>query len=274
MEGAGGVQSHPSHDRRLAGPVQVGLRFDAAEPGEAAVHRHQEEDGAAGEMGRPDSDSERRVSVFRLRRDAAPLVRDREAVDHPAGELFPWRQQARIHPPDCDRTTLAVKSVRVEIGQSLGRAMEARHLTTLKSCHVDIIRDRAALVTDDAKALCERLPRVTGKRITAPEPIGEMTREEPGNAAKAPRADGAQRARQRERTAGREEYRSEVASKNLEKAAPGEPSRPECAAGDGTVKARQAEPREVATTPSRGRDRDDTDFDKWHPRAEPTWLSP
>ena len=40
-------------------------------------------------------------------------------------------------------------------------------------------RDRAELVTDDAKALREQLEAVTGERIAALEAIGEMKREAP-----------------------------------------------------------------------------------------------
>ena len=56
-------------------------------------------------------------------------------------------------------------------------AMEATHphLTTQKSFYVEIsrARDRAELVTDDAKALKEQLEAVTGERISALEGIGE-----------------------------------------------------------------------------------------------------
>ena len=47
-------------------------------------------------------------------------------------------------------------------------------------------RDRAELVTDDARALKERLETVTGERISALEGIGESVRPEPGLDAKAP----------------------------------------------------------------------------------------
>ena len=57
-------------------------------------------------------------------------------------------------------------------------AMEARHrhLTTQKSFYVEIsrARDRAELVTDDAKELCAQLQAVTGERIAALEGVGEM----------------------------------------------------------------------------------------------------
>ena len=56
-------------------------------------------------------------------------------------------------------------------------AMEANHpqLTTAKAFYVEIsrARDRGELVTDDAKALRERLETVTGERISALEGIGE-----------------------------------------------------------------------------------------------------
>ena len=69
-------------------------------------------------------------------------------------------------------------------------AMEANHphLTTAKAFYVEIsrARDRAELVTDDAKALRERLETVTGERISALEGIGESVRPEPGLDAKAP----------------------------------------------------------------------------------------
>ena len=59
-------------------------------------------------------------------------------------------------------------------------AMEANHprLTTAKSFYVEIsrARDRAELVTDDARALRERLEAVTGERISALEGIGEVVR--------------------------------------------------------------------------------------------------
>ncbi|MDE0031930.1 MAG: relaxase domain-containing protein [Deltaproteobacteria bacterium] len=62
-------------------------------------------------------------------------------------------------------------------------AMEANHprLTTAKSFYVEIsrARDRAELVTDDAKALKDRLESVTGERISALEGIGEAV--QPGH---------------------------------------------------------------------------------------------
>lgn len=52
------------------------------------------------------------------------------------------------------------------------------HLTTAKSFYVEIsrARDRAELVTDDAKALRERLEATTGERISALEGIGKSQR--------------------------------------------------------------------------------------------------
>ena len=61
-------------------------------------------------------------------------------------------------------------------------AMEANHphLTTQKSFYVEIsrARDRAELVTDDARALREQLETATGERISALEGIGEVARNE------------------------------------------------------------------------------------------------
>ena len=60
-------------------------------------------------------------------------------------------------------------------------AMESTHkkLTTQKSFYVEIsrARDRAELVTDDAKALKAQLEAVTGERMAALEGIGESDRE-------------------------------------------------------------------------------------------------
>ena len=55
------------------------------------------------------------------------------------------------------------------------------HLTTQKSFYVEISRARyrAELVTDDAKALRERLETATGERVSALEGIGEAAREAP-----------------------------------------------------------------------------------------------
>ena len=145
-------------------------------------------------------------------------------------------------------------------------AMEARHkhLTTQKSFYVEIsrARDRAELVTDDAKALREQLEAVTGERIAALEAIGETARGEPAKAADAAPTDGPQREREPERAAGKERDRSENAAKDREKAAPGSSTRPERGAGDGIDKARQSEksPAKTPEPPSRGRDRGDMDL--------------
>ena len=60
-------------------------------------------------------------------------------------------------------------------------AMEAGHpnLTNQKTLYVEIsrARDRAELVTDDAKILCERLEAATGERIAALEAFGDRTRD-------------------------------------------------------------------------------------------------
>ena len=50
-------------------------------------------------------------------------------------------------------------------------AMEANHLhlTTQKSIHVEISRDRAELVTDDRAALRERLEAEDPERVKGPE---------------------------------------------------------------------------------------------------------
>ena len=60
-------------------------------------------------------------------------------------------------------------------------AMEANHpeLTNQKTLYVEIsrARDRAELVTDDARALRERLEVATGERVAALEAIGDRTRD-------------------------------------------------------------------------------------------------
>ncbi len=79
-------------------------------------------------------------------------------------------------------------------------AMEANHptLTTQKSPYVEIsrARDRAEPVTDDARALRERLEAVTGERISAFEGIGEDVRPEREAGREAPPA-GKERERDR-----------------------------------------------------------------------------
>ena len=143
-------------------------------------------------------------------------------------------------------------------------AMEARHkhLTTQKSFYVEIsrARDRAELVTDDAKALREQLEAVTGERIAALEAIGETARGEPGKAAGTDRAEGPQREREPERAAGKARDSSATAAKERAKATPDGLPRPE--RGDGIDKARQPEksPAKTPEPPSRGRDRGDLDL--------------
>ncbi len=138
-------------------------------------------------------------------------------------------------------------------------AMEARHkhLTTQKSFYVEIsrARDRAELVTDDAKDLRAQLESVTGERIAALEAIGETAREEPARAPGTAPADGPRRERQPESSAGREKDRSATAAKDRERAAPDVLSRPQRGAGDGIGKSRQAEksPAKTPEPPSRGR---------------------
>ncbi len=145
-------------------------------------------------------------------------------------------------------------------------AMEARHkhLTTQKSFYVEIsrARDRAELVTDDAKALREQLEAVTGERIAALEAVGEMTREEPARAAGAAAAEGPQRERQPETGAGREKDRSAKAAKDREGAVPESRSGPERGAGAGLGKAQSTtkSPAKQPEPPSRGRGKGEIDL--------------
>ena len=145
-------------------------------------------------------------------------------------------------------------------------AMEARHphLTTQKSFYVEIsrARDRAELVTDDAKDLRAQLEAVTGERIAALEAVGEMAREEPARAPGTAPADGPQRERQPEKSGDKAKDRSAKAAKDRERAAPESLSRPERGAGDGIGKARQAEksPDKVPEPPSRGRGKGEMDL--------------
>ena len=73
-------------------------------------------------------------------------------------------------------------------------AMEARHphLTTQKSFYVEIsrARDRAELVTDDARELRAQLQAVTGERIAALEGIGETVETARDRAVDAARPEG------------------------------------------------------------------------------------
>ena len=154
-------------------------------------------------------------------------------------------------------------------GRTLDRviaAMEARHkhLTTQKSFYVEIsrARDRAELVTDDAKALREQLEAVTGERIAALEAVGGTAREEPGRAAGTARAEGPQRERQPERAASKAQDRPAKAATEREQAAPDGRARPERGASDGIGKARQPakSPAKTPEPPSRGRGKGDMDL--------------
>ena len=147
-------------------------------------------------------------------------------------------------------------------------AMEARHkhLTTQKSFYVEIsrARDRAELVTDDAKALREQLEAVTGERIAALEAIGETARpdieREPAKVADGAQAEGPQREREPERAANKARDSSATAAKERAKATPDGLPRPE--RGDGIDKARQPEksPAKTPEPPSRGRGKGDLDL--------------
>ena len=145
-------------------------------------------------------------------------------------------------------------------------AMEARHkhLTTQKSFYVEIsrARDRAELVTDDAKDLRAQLEAVTGERIAALEAIGGMAREEPGRAAGTARAEGPQRERQSTMSGGKAQDRAAEAAKDRQKPSPEGPSRPQRGAGDGIGKGRQAEksPAKTPEPPSRGRGKGEVDL--------------
>ncbi len=145
-------------------------------------------------------------------------------------------------------------------------AMEARHphLTTQKSFYVEIsrARDRAELVTDDAKDLRAQLETVTGERIAALEAIGEMPREEPAKAPGTAPADGPQHQRQPEKSGGKAQDRAATAAKDRELPALEGLSRPQLGAGDGLGKARQAEksPAKAPEPPSRGQGKGDMDL--------------
>ncbi len=145
-------------------------------------------------------------------------------------------------------------------------AMEAwhKHLTTQKSFYVEIsrARDRAELVTDDAKALREQLEAVTGERIAALEAIGGMVREKPGKAADGVRAEGRQPERQPEKSGDKAEDPSAKTAKDRQKPAPEGPSRPQRGAGDGIGKGRPAEksPEKTPEPPSRGRGKGEMDL--------------
>ena len=94
-------------------------------------------------------------------------------------------------------------------------AMEANHpnLTNRKTLYVEIsrARDRAELVTDDAKALRERLEAATGERIAALEAVGQ----------------GKVKSREAEPVAGRDAERSKEAPQPGERRTPERVSGPE-----------------------------------------------
>ncbi len=144
-------------------------------------------------------------------------------------------------------------------------AMEANHptLTTAKAFYVEIsrARDRAELVTDDARALKERLEAVTGERISALEGIGEDVRRE-REAGREAVADGKERERDRaEDSALRrievERGREEKAAR--EKAAPAKdraaaPATPDRNAGREAPQRKAPEPEPPAKTKVRDMD--------------------
>ncbi len=137
-------------------------------------------------------------------------------------------------------------------------AMEANHpnLTTAKAFYVEIsrARDRAELVTDDARALKERLEAVTGERISALEGIGESVRiereagREAGEDARERARDRAEDPAIRRLEAARE--RGEKAAR--EKAAPtrdrAAPSSPDREAGREAPRQKAPEPEPPAKT--------------------------
>ena len=111
-------------------------------------------------------------------------------------------------------------------------AMEANHphLTTQKSFYVEIsrARDRAELVTDDARALREQLESATGERVSALEGIGEAARDAPAKGMEVDANAGRTADREAEATRDTDRGRSEATGKetepvvrNREPAAPG-----------------------------------------------------
>ena len=143
-------------------------------------------------------------------------------------------------------------------------AMEANHptLTTQKSLYVEIsrARDRAELVTDDARALRERLEAVTGERISALEGIGEDVRPE-REAGREAGPDAHERERDRhEDSANRKvevvRERDEIAAR--EKAAPvrdrGAPSTPDRNVGREAPQRKAPEPEPPAKSKVREMD--------------------
>ena len=86
--------------------------------------------------------------------------------------------------------------------------MEAKHphLTTQKSFYVEIsrARHRAELVTDDAKALCDRLEVATGERVSALEAVAAAAAERARDAERVRQATELEVATRREREVGRD----------------------------------------------------------------------
>ena len=99
-------------------------------------------------------------------------------------------------------------------------AMEANHphLTTQKSFYVEIsrARDRAELVTDDARALREQLETATGERISALEGIGEAARDAPAKGMEVDAKAGRTADREAEATRDTDRGGSEAAGKETE----------------------------------------------------------
>ena len=93
--------------------------------------------------------------------------------------------------------------------------MEANHphLTTQKSFYVEIsrARHRAELVTDDAKALCDRLEAATGERVSALEAVAAAAAERAKDAEQARQAAAREAARSRDSEIGRDKPAREAA---------------------------------------------------------------
>ena len=93
--------------------------------------------------------------------------------------------------------------------------MEANHpqLTTQKSFYVEIsrARHRAELVTDDAKALCDRLETATGERVSALEAVAAAAAERAKSVERDGQAAAREAARSREVEIGRDAPASEPA---------------------------------------------------------------
>ena len=120
--------------------------------------------------------------------------------------------------------------------------MEANHphLTTQKSFYVEIsrARHRAELVTDDAKALCDRLETATGERVSALEAVAAAAAERVRDAERARQAATREAAARREREAARDAPTREPAGMRtpsparsrdratLPEAPPGKPAKP------------------------------------------------